>query len=73
VETTVGHGLRRNELPAGKVRLHDLEPGGHPVQYAEQIVQAGPGARCGPEAEDRLGLDARLAQAGQRQRAGAVA
>ena len=55
VETAVGHGLRRNELPAGQVRLHDLEPGSHPVQGVEQVVQAGTSARCGPEAEDRLG------------------
>jgi hypothetical protein len=60
VQRLVGDGVRRFELPARKMGLHDLEAVRDPVDGVQQTLRACAGRGCATEVQDDLGLDLRL-------------
>jgi hypothetical protein len=65
VQAEGGGGVGGGEDPAGIDRLHDLEAMRHPADAVEERGLGHSGVGRGDQAEDDLGLDARLGQAGE--------
>ena len=65
VERPIGDGIRSLELPAGEVRLHDLEAVCHPVDCVQNLGESRARPRGRAKPEDDLGFDLRLGESAE--------